>query len=141
MDRLREKEGLSYGVNASLSVGTRDRHGRISIAGTFAPQNRERFEAALRDELEKVLADGYSALEVDFAKSAILRVRRQAITDERTVATLLADNLFWGRTMAWREQRDNDYAALTSEQVNAALKKYLDPGKMSAAIAGDFAGQ
>lgn len=140
-NRLREKEGLSYGVNASLGVGTRDRHGRISITGTFAPQNRERFEVALRDELEKVLADGFSALEVDFAKSAILRIRRQAITEERTVAAMLADNLFWGRTMAWREQRDNDYAALTPEQVNAALKKYLDPAKMSAAVAGDFAGQ
>ncbi len=140
-NRLREKEGLSYGVNASLRVGTRDRNGRISITGTFAPQNRERFEAALRDELDKVLADGYTALEVDFAKSAILRVRRQSITEERTVAAMLADNLFWGRTMTWREQRDKDYAALTPEQVNAALKKYLDPARMSEAIAGDFAGQ
>lgn len=138
-NRLREKEGLSYGVHAAMSVGTHDRNGRITIAGSFAPQNRERFESAMRDELDKVLRDGFSALEVDFAKDAILRVRRQNITQERTVAGMLADNLFRGRTMAWREQRDKDYAALSPEQVNSALKKYLDIGKMSSAVAGDFA--
>jgi zinc protease len=86
-----------------------------------------------------VLRDGFSALEVDFAKDAILRSRRQNIMNERTVAEMLADNLFWGRTMAWREQRDKDFAALTPEQVNSALKKYLDIGRMSSAVAGDFA--
>ncbi|HZW22530.1 pitrilysin family protein [Noviherbaspirillum sp.] len=137
-NRLREKEGLSYSVNAALAVSTRDGSGRITISGSFAPQNRDRFEAALRDELDKVLADGFSALEVDFAKEAILRVRRQNLVQERTVAAMLADNLFWGRTMAAREQRDQDFAAVTPEQVNAALKKYLDPAKMSSAVAGDF---
>lgn len=139
-NRLREKEGLSYGIQAALVVGVRDRSGRIAISGSFAPQNRARFEAALHDELEKVLAEGFSALEVDFAKEAIRRNRRQSLAQERVVAAMLADNLFWGRTMAWREQRDNEFAALTAEQVNAALKKYLDPARMSSAVAGDFAG-
>ncbi|OWW19898.1 hypothetical protein AYR66_10675 [Noviherbaspirillum denitrificans] len=138
-NRLREQEGLSYGVNATLGVSAGDRNGRITITGSFAPQNRERFEAAMHDELDKVLRDGFSALEVDFAKDAILRGRRQYLTQERNVAGLLADNLYWQRTMAWREQRDKDYAALTPEQVNAALKKYLDPARMSSALAGDFA--
>ncbi|MGH8809969.1 MAG: M16 family metallopeptidase, partial [Noviherbaspirillum sp.] len=137
-NRLREQEGLSYSVQSSMRVGMRDKNGRIGITGSFAPQNRERFEVALRDELDKVLKEGFSALEVSFAKDAILRNRRQFITHERNVAGMLADNLYWGKTMERREQRDKQYAELTTEQVNAALRKYLDPDKFSAAMAGDF---
>ena len=137
-NRLREKEGLTYGVSASLSVGAREPNGRIAIGGTFAPQNRERFEAALMDELRRVLKQGFTAEELADTKTAIARLRRQALTGEATVADLLADNLYWERGMDWRERRDQAFAALTLEQVNAVLRKYLDPDALSVALAGDF---
>jgi zinc protease len=137
-NRLREQEGISYGVYATMNVGMRDRNGSIGISGSLAPENRERFETAVREELDKALKDGFSAAEVEFAQQSILRSRRQYITQEGAVADLLAGNLYWGRTLERREQRDREYAGLTAEQVNAALRKYLDPAKFSAAIAGDF---
>lgn len=137
-NRLREQEGLSYGVQSTFNVSARDKNARIGISGSFAPQNRERFEAAVRDELEKVLREGFSPLEVSQAKSAILRGRRQYLTQERGVAGILADNLYWGRTLEWREQRDKQYEELTPEQVNAVLRKYLDLSRLSAVLAGDF---
>jgi zinc protease len=137
-NRLREQEGISYGVYATMNVGMRDRNGSIGISGSLAPENRERFETAVREELDKALKDGFSAAEVEFARQAILRSRRQYITQEGAVVDLLAGNLYWGRTLERREQRDREYAELTAEQVNATLHKYLDPAKLSAAIAGDF---
>jgi zinc protease len=137
-NRLREKEGLTYGVGSSLSVGLREPNGRITISGTFAPQNRTRFEAALRDELAQVLKQGFTAAELADTKESILRGRRQVLAQEGIVAGLLADNLHWGRTMEWREQRDQAYVALQLAEVNAALRKYLDPGRISEAVAGDF---
>jgi zinc protease len=137
-NRLREQEGLTYGVNASLSVGMREPNGRISIGSSFAPQNRARFEAALRDELAQVLHTGFTAAELNDARDAILHSRRQMLTQEGSVTALLVDNLYWGRTLEWREQRDQAYAGLTLAQVNAALRKYLDPAQLSIAVAGDF---
>jgi len=137
-ERLREREGLSYGVQSSMSIGMQDRNGRIGISGSFAPQNRARFESALHEELEKAVKDGFSAQEVGVAKDVILRNRRQHLTQERNVAATLAANLYWGRTMEWREQRDKEYTALTAERVNAVLRKYLDRAQLSAVVAGNF---
>ncbi|HVL74493.1 MAG TPA: pitrilysin family protein [Noviherbaspirillum sp.] len=137
-NRLREKEGLTYGIHAGLTVGMLEPGGRITISSTFAPQNRERFEAIVRDELEQVLRQGFTEAELADTKESILRSRRQALVGEGSVAGMLADNLYWGRTMEWREQRDQAYAALQLADVNAALRKYLDPARLSIAVAGDF---
>lgn len=137
-NRLREQEGISYGVYASMSLGMRDRNGSIGISGSFAPENLARFETAVREELHKALQDGFTKEEVEFAKQAILRSRRQYITQEQAVTDILADNLYWGHTLERREQRDRQYAELTLEEVNAALRKYLDPARLSVAVAGDF---
>ena len=140
-NRLREKEGLTYGVYSSLSVGVREPNGRITISGTVAPQNRARFEAALRDELIQVLQHGFTEAELNDARESILRSRRQVLAQEGNVAALLADNLHWGRTLEWREERDRAYAELKLADVNAVLRKYLDPAKLSVALAGDFGEQ
>lgn len=136
--RLREKDGLTYGVNASISPGVREPNGSFSISGTVAPQNLARFEAALKDEIAQVLQHGFTEQELADTKESILRARRQTLTQEGNVASILAQNLYWGRTMEWREQRDQAYAALSLNDVNAALRKYIDPSKLSVVVAGDF---
>ncbi len=137
-NRLREKEGLTYGVGASVSLAMREANGRISISGTFAPQNRARFEAALEDELRQVLRHGFTEEELADTRTSIVRRRQQALTREAAVVNLLAGNLYWERTMASRAARDAAYASLTLEQVNAALRKHLNPEKLSVVLAGDF---
>jgi zinc protease len=41
--------------------------------------------------------------------------------------------------MAWDEEYEKKIASLTADQVNAALRKYLDPKKIVIVRAGDFA--
>lgn len=136
--RLREKDGLSYSVSSSLQTSIRDRNGAFVINGSYAPQNRAKVEAAVREELERALRDGFSAEEVESAKATVLKSRRQTLNQERNVSAILASNLYWDRTLQKREQRDQKYAALTRDEVNAALRKYLKPEKLSVVAAGDF---
>ena len=136
--RLREKDGLSYGVNSSLNTSIGDKSGSLTINGSYAPQNREKFEAGVREELERALKDGFSAAEVAAAKGTLLKSRRQSLNQETTVSAILAGNLYWDRTMLVREKRDQRYAEVTVEEVNAALRKYVKPEKLSVAVAGDF---
>ncbi len=136
--RLREKDGLSYDFGSSLTTSIRDRNGVFIINGSFAPQNRAKVEAAVREELKRVLDEGFSAAEVETAKDTVLKNRRQILTQEYNVSALLADNLYWGRSMLLRQERDERYARLTVEEVNAALRKYLKPEKLSVVAAGSF---
>ena len=43
-----------------------------------------------------------------------------------------------GRDFKWSAESDKKVAALTVEQVNAALRKYLQPQNFSSVAAGDF---
>ncbi|UUZ49712.1 hypothetical protein LP420_05805 [Massilia sp. B-10] len=58
-------------------------------------------------------------------------------TDDGALAYQLANYLYLKRTMAYDQALEAKVAALKLAQVNAALRKYVDPGKMSVVSAGD----
>jgi zinc protease len=60
--------------------------------------------------------------------------------DQELVGTLVARR-FAGRTMAYDAAYESAITALTADQVNAALRKYIDPTKISLVRAGDFKGK
>jgi zinc protease len=137
--RIRVKDGLSYGVGSGLSVGQIDRAGSWSVQAIAAPQNVAKVEAAFKDELMKALKDGFTAAEVSAAKSGALQQRLQSRAQDRNVATGWTSNLYLGKTYAWSKQFEDKLMALTPEQVTAALRKYVDPAKITIVKAGDFA--
>src|SRR5262245_62606043 len=57
--RIREKEGLSYGVGSQLSAAPLDASGAFTAFAIYAPQNAGRLEAAFREEVGRVLTDGF----------------------------------------------------------------------------------
>jgi zinc protease len=54
------------------------------------------------------------------------------------VSEALARNLDLGRTFARSAEVDAQLQALTLDQVNAALRKYIDPARFVVGVAGDF---
>jgi len=135
---VREKEGLSYSSYSSFNASAFDEAGSFRIGAIFAPQNRERVEKAIREELERAVRDGFTAEEVEAAKKGILEARRLARTQDRSLASRIAAYLYLKRTFAWDIDLESKLAALTPAEVHAALKKYLDPAKVSIVTAGDF---
>ena len=69
-DRVRQKEGLSYGVGSGFTAGTEDKVGRLSINAICNPANIGKVETAVLEELERLLKDGVTADELDKAKQA-----------------------------------------------------------------------
>lgn len=141
-DRIRQKEGLSYSVGAGLNADEsrtgRDDAGNLSIRAIAAPGNMANVERALREEVSRLVADGVTEQEVRDAVNARLVTRAQARASDGAVAGLLADQSYYGRTMQFEVDREAAYRTLTVEQVNAAIRKHLDPGKLSVFVAGDF---
>ncbi len=139
MKRIRQKEGLSYDVGSGLSVGPLDNAGSWSARATAAPQNMNQVEIALLDVLAQAIKDGFTAEELENAKSGFLRARAQARSQDGTVANNWTFNLYLDRTWAYSQEFEERVRALKVADVNAALRKYLDPSKMSVFKAGDFA--
>jgi zinc protease len=139
MQRIRQKEGLSYGGGSSLQADTFDASGRLGMGAIAAPQNLAKVDASLKDELAKILKDGFSKEELARAKSGILQKRVQERTTDAALATSLNSHQETGRSFAWEQAFDDKISKLTVEQVNAAFKKWIDPAKLSIVIARDEA--
>ncbi len=136
--RIRVKDGLSYGAGANFSMPSRDDSGRMTGYAIAAPQNVPRVEADFNEELTKALNDGFTADEVEKAKKTWLDERMQQRTEDGSIAGILSARERWGRTMQWDAKREAAVAALTPQQVNDAFKRYVDPSAISIVKGGDF---
>jgi zinc protease len=139
LSRIRQKDGISYGGASWLSANSLDESGTFSAYAIYAPQNAEKVEKGFREELDRVLKEGFTAQELEDAKKGYLQELRQARTEDFSLATTLRNDLFLNRTKAFDEAFEKQIAALTIEQVNAAFRKYVTPDKISIVKAGDFA--
>jgi len=138
-DRIRQKEGLSYGVGSQLSVPSRDPAGFWLAYAFSAPQNAGKVEVALREELAKALTDGFTEAELAEAKKGWLQSEEVERTEDSGLAVLLATDLTRDRTLAYNQDLEAKVAALTVAQVNQGLREYLKPDAVSVVKVGDFA--
>ena len=138
-DRIRQKEGISYGVGSQFGADDQDPSASWTAYAIYAPQNAKRLETAFQEELARALKDGFTADELAFAQKAWLQGENVDRTQDAGVADALAVYLPTGRTFAYDAGLEKQVGALTVDQVNAALRKYLDPSRLSVVKAGDFA--
>jgi zinc protease len=136
--RVREKEGLSYSTFTSFNSSAFDAAASFRVGAIFAPQNRPRVERAIREELERAVREGFTPAEIEEGKKALLDTRRLARTQDRALASRLGSYLFAKRTFAWDIEFESKIAALGAAEVNAALRRHIDPARLSVMWAGDF---
>lgn len=137
MDRIRQKDGLSYGGGSQLSAGDLDRAGLFAISAIAAPHNLRRLDAAVREELERVLKTGFTAAELAGAKSGLMQQRIQNRSDDSVLASGWTAYLYRGTTYEWSAQFERKLMAVTLPELNAAFRKAIDPRKLSVVMAGD----
>jgi zinc protease len=140
-DRIRDQDGLSYGVQALVSGHPVDASGQFVAVAIFAPENVDRVEAALIEELEKVLADGFTADELQRAKQGWLEGRQLGRAQDGNLAGGLSQNLYFDRTFAFDAELEGRVRSVTLEEVNQAVRDRLDLSKLSIVKAGDFANE
>jgi len=140
-DRIRQKDGLSYDVGSQLSVPPWGRAGALLAYAIYAPQNIDRLQASFRDEVDRILREGITQVELDAARKGWLAAREQELAnDDELVGTMTSrrayDRTFTGYDAALGER----VKALTVADVNAALRRMVDPKQMIMVRAGDFEG-
>ena len=138
-DRLRQKDGLSYSAGSNISASSLDESGTFFANASYAPENAEKLEAAFKDEIAKLLKDGFTADEITAAKQGYIQSRLVSRAQDRELANRLNSYLFLDRTLTWDAEFEKKIQALTVEQANAAMRKYITPDKITIIKAGDFA--
>ena len=137
--RIRQKEGLSYGVGSRFSASPLDESGSFFANAIYAPENADKLEAAFKDEIKKATTEGFTAEEVEAAKSGFLQSQQLSRAQDRELASRLNNYLFLNRTIAFDQAFEEQIKNLTPAQVNAAMKKYITPDNITIIKAGDFA--
>jgi zinc protease len=137
--RIRQKEGISYGVGSGLFASSLDSVGGFQTYAIYAPENAQRLEQAFREELDRMLKDGFTADEVKEARAGWLQSRQVNRAQDAGLAIQLAGYAFLGRTLAFDAALEARVAALTPEMINTAMRKFIDPSKVTIVKAGDFA--
>lgn len=137
--RIRKKDGLSYDIGASVSIPEYGDRAYFGVQGTYAPINRDRVIAALREETELALKDGFTADELERNRANTLQGRQQSRSGDDSVANALLTQMDLNETFADAAIRDAELKALTLQQVNDAFRKYIKPEAWLIGVAGDFA--
>lgn len=135
MANVRDREGLTYDVGARLANDTFNA-GDWKITASFAPALLEKGLASTRRQLQLWYDDGATLAEVEARKSNLIGSFKVdlATTDGMANALLAAVNR--GYDVNWLDDFPQKVSALTREQVNDAIKKYLRPDSMVLIKAG-----
>ena len=137
-DRVRNREGYSYGVSSNFTAPVEGDAAIFSASAIANPANTPKVEASFLDELTKTLRDGFTAAELAAAKKALRDERIGARSSDGGVLNLISAREQYGRTLAWDEQLDAKLQALTLEQVNAAFRRHVTAAAISIVKGGDF---
>ena len=137
-DRIRQKEGLSYGVTSQVTASPRDPAASFTITAITNPVNIDRVEKAAAEELERFLAEGPSASELADAQRGYVESQKVGRTGDAAIAGQIVTNLDLGRTFAHAAEQERQILALTPGDVAAAFRKHIDPKKLVIIRAGDF---
>jgi zinc protease len=136
--RIRQKEGLSYGVTSGLTVSPQDQRSAFSISAIVAPQNIGRLQTCALEELKRLLQDGVTAEELNKAREGYLQALKVGRSSDAALAGSLGRLRHLDRSMLWEADLERKISALTPEQVGGALKRHIDPSRLVIVSAGDF---
>ena len=138
-DRIRQKEGLSYGVGSSMAASPFDKRATLTMYAIYNPTNLDRIVKGISEELDKVLTGGITQKELDDARQGFLQSRQVMRTDDGDLAEVLELTLATDRTMEFYSKQEQRVVDLTPDQVHGAFKKHIDPKKILTVVAGDWA--
>src|SRR3569623_2765647 len=137
--RLREHEGLSYGVASWAYANPFDEAGGFGGYAILAPQNLSKAKTSLLDEVNKIASGKVEDKELQHAKDAWIKDQDTSLSDDNYVLQLLGNELYRNRTTDYTTQLRAHIQAVTGADLERVKKKYFDPKRLVLVAAGDHA--
>jgi zinc protease len=139
MGNVRDKEGLTYGIGAGV-MGDSVRDGDWRIMANFSPALLEKGVESTRRQLTKWHEDGITADELAKRKTDLTGSYKVGLSTTTGMATTLMNTLIRGYDVTWLDEYPEKIQALKLVEVNGAIKKHVNPGKLVLLKAGTVTG-
>jgi zinc protease len=136
--RVRQKEGLSYGITSGLSVSSQDPRATFTITAIVNPKNLPKLQTCVVEELDRLLRDGVTADELNQAREGYLQAIKVGRSSDAALASSLGGLRHLNRTMLWEAELERKIASLTPDQIREALNRHISTRKLVIVGAGDF---
>ncbi len=140
LDIIRNREGLTYGITASLSADTYA-DGAWSIHGTFAPELLEKGAASTLRELKRFHSAGLTADELKTFKVTLTGSYKVALSTTGGLAGAILNALQRGYGPEWVDEFPRRIQAIGLPEANAAIKQFIDPARMVTVLAGTLSAE
>jgi zinc protease len=135
MGTVRDKEGLTYNIGASVGDDSIV-DGMFEISASFAPALLVKGVDSTRRELAKWWKDGVTDQELATRKQGVIGSYFVGLSTTLGLAETILVNTQRGFDPSWLDGYPKALKALTREQVNAAIKIHLNPSTMVLVEAG-----
>lgn len=136
MKKVREEKGLSYGVYAELSGGTKPDNAYFAISATFAPELLSAGKEAVLEEVKKWIKKGVTKEELKVVKEIITGSFKLGLETTSGLASALIHNAENGRDAAYLDRYPEIIKLVTLSDVNKAIKRHISLQNSVSVMAG-----
>ena len=136
MTYVRDRRGLTYGIQSSLNGMTTDYDGFWRIGVTLSPDKLEEGIDATLGETGRFVEDGPAEDEIETAKTTIIGAFEVDLASTDGIVGAVLTNIWRGLGADYADRFPRDVAEVNSEAVNEAVRAYLRPQMLHAVVAG-----
>ncbi len=125
--RIREHEGWAYAVEVDTAAGAGLDPGRLQIYAAVSPENVDKVEAAVREELVRLLEGGVEQSELEEAKAYL--VGREPFRREtaRQWSEILAEAALYGRPVDNPDLVRRRWSEVTLAEATESARRFIRP--------------
>jgi zinc protease len=135
-DSIRERQGMAYYVYSSLDASFGP--GPFSIRAGVSAANVERTIASIDEELQGVIANGFTTQEIEESKSYLVGSLARQLETNAAIASFLLNVETFGLGLDYDERLPGLIKAVTKDAADAAARRLLNPDKATVAVAGPW---
>ncbi len=135
---VREQQGLTYGIGAGIGGDDSKTDAYWTVSATFAPALLDKGIKATMAEIERWAEGGVSVKEVQDAKTAITGGYVVGLATTAGLSGAMLDSVQDWETIEFMDKFPGIINAITPEQVNEVIKKYIDPQRIVTVVAGSI---
>ena len=125
MQTVRVKEGLTYGINSSLSGFGNSNDGYWMVGGTFSPKLLSKGESSTLREIKKWAEQGITQKELDVTKSTLVGGFQVGFDTTGGLAGGILNAAVVHNDLTYLDNYPNMLKSITLDQANSAISKYI----------------
>ena len=139
-ERVREQEGLSYGVGSQYTAKSIDRSGAFMTYAITNPGNRDKLVKTIDAVFEDFLKKGVTQEEIESSRTSYLKQLEDTLSNDAQLLGTLHQYQEANRDETFITRRQRNIKALTKASIDAVLKKLINQKQLIIVTAGDFQG-